>query len=296
MRMTSALTFAFLLTVAVHPAGAVSYSYDKLNRLTGVTYDDGSSISYQYDATGNITSENRSVSPTQSIDGACGSANGASFGSPPGANLCSAGSASLVVGSGPWQWLCRGGNGGGSSHCSAAVSLSPHTLAISLAGSGSGTVNATAPPGLQAACSSNCSATVPHGAAVTLVASEAGGSTFTGWTSCDSVAGKICDLIMNSDRNPMLTFTMQQNLRIGATYYGTLQAAFSAVANGQTVQARNLLLPSSGSAVFSRSGVRALLKGGYGDGFGSTASGLSIFDGTLRIRGGTLVVERFAVR
>jgi YD repeat-containing protein len=35
---------------------AASYEYDQLNRLTSVSYDDGSSVSYTYDSAGNILS------------------------------------------------------------------------------------------------------------------------------------------------------------------------------------------------------------------------------------------------
>jgi YD repeat-containing protein len=35
------------------PADAIDYAYDELNRLTSVTYDDGTTIAYSYDAAGN---------------------------------------------------------------------------------------------------------------------------------------------------------------------------------------------------------------------------------------------------
>jgi len=36
-------------------AGADSYTYDLLGRLTGVTYSNGSTVTYAYDAAGNRT-------------------------------------------------------------------------------------------------------------------------------------------------------------------------------------------------------------------------------------------------
>jgi YD repeat-containing protein len=42
-------------TSAVSTTGSATYEYDALGRLTRVTYDDGSSISYGYDAAGNRT-------------------------------------------------------------------------------------------------------------------------------------------------------------------------------------------------------------------------------------------------
>ncbi len=38
-------------------AAATLYSYDTLNRLTHVTYSDGTTITYTYDATGNRLSQ-----------------------------------------------------------------------------------------------------------------------------------------------------------------------------------------------------------------------------------------------
>ncbi|MGE5416831.1 MAG: Ig-like domain-containing protein [Acidobacteriota bacterium] len=46
----------FLALLLVLPAAADIYTYDDLNRLTSVTYDDGSKITYTYDAAGNILS------------------------------------------------------------------------------------------------------------------------------------------------------------------------------------------------------------------------------------------------
>src|SRR5208337_2610859 len=58
---------------------------------------------------------------TNIINGACGPANGVAVGSAPTANLCSAGTASTVTGSGPWSWPCIGSNGGTTANCSAPL-------------------------------------------------------------------------------------------------------------------------------------------------------------------------------
>src|ERR1700752_1086560 len=44
------------------------------------------------------------------INGTCGSANGVAVNSAPTSGLCSAGTASSVSGSGPWDWSCAGSN------------------------------------------------------------------------------------------------------------------------------------------------------------------------------------------
>ena len=58
------------------------------------------------------------------VNGECGSASGSSFTAAPVANLCTAGSATTVSGSGPWTWSCAGSNGGSTASCSATLSSS----------------------------------------------------------------------------------------------------------------------------------------------------------------------------
>ena len=54
-----------------------------------------------------------------SVNGECGTANGSSDATDPTTNLCSAGTASAVMGTGPWSWSCEGSNGGSTAQCSA---------------------------------------------------------------------------------------------------------------------------------------------------------------------------------
>lgn len=49
------LTFVLLFSTTTI-VSAASYTYDELNRLTKVTYEDGAIVSYTYDAAGNILS------------------------------------------------------------------------------------------------------------------------------------------------------------------------------------------------------------------------------------------------
>jgi hypothetical protein len=55
------------------------------------------------------------------VDGSCGSSNGVAVSSAPTINLCSAGTASAVTGSGPWNWSCAGRCGGTTASCLAPV-------------------------------------------------------------------------------------------------------------------------------------------------------------------------------
>jgi 2',3'-cyclic-nucleotide 2'-phosphodiesterase (5'-nucleotidase family) len=62
-------------------------------------------------------------------NGACGTANGQTFSTAPSTNLCSAGNASAVTGTGPWAWTCASTNGGTTASCSANKSTGgPFTI------------------------------------------------------------------------------------------------------------------------------------------------------------------------
>jgi hypothetical protein len=63
--------------------------------------------------------------PGFDINGICGSSNGLSFATAPIGSLCTNGSTSGVVGSGPWDWTCNGSEGGNTDHCSATKSSYP---------------------------------------------------------------------------------------------------------------------------------------------------------------------------
>ncbi|MBR0346643.1 MAG: ExeM/NucH family extracellular endonuclease, partial [Rudaea sp.] len=54
------------------------------------------------------------------VNGACGTDNGQTLTVAP-TNLCSAGTASVVTGNGPWSWTCSGSNGGSNASCSASI-------------------------------------------------------------------------------------------------------------------------------------------------------------------------------
>jgi len=54
------------------------------------------------------------------VNGVCGSDNGQTLVSTP-TNLCSAGAASAVNGTGPWSWSCNGSNGGTTASCAATA-------------------------------------------------------------------------------------------------------------------------------------------------------------------------------
>jgi len=75
------------------------------------------------------------------------------------------------------------------------------TLTVNFAGTGSGTVTSS-PSGLS--CATTCSAHFTSGT-VTLTATP-NGSTFGGWSGCDSISGQACTVDLTSDRTVTATF------------------------------------------------------------------------------------------
>jgi hypothetical protein len=66
----------------------------------------------------------------QSVNGFCGTANGAPISKPPTTNLCGTGAASTVTGNGPWDWQCTGANGGTAASCQAPVGGTPSPVLV----------------------------------------------------------------------------------------------------------------------------------------------------------------------
>ncbi|GMU74026.1 MAG: hypothetical protein AMXMBFR44_2250 [Candidatus Campbellbacteria bacterium] len=103
------------------------------------------------------------------------------------------------------------------------VSASSFTLTVAKAGTGSGTVT-SAPAGIS--CGSDCSQGYSSGTSVTLTATPATGSTFTGWSGACSGTGS-CVVSMTQNRSVTATFNT------GASVTATISASPSPVTYGQ---------------------------------------------------------------
>jgi hypothetical protein len=66
-----------------------------------------------------LTPSTSGSTPPVAVNGSCGASNKESLTSAPTANLCTAGAASTVSGSGPWSWSCAGASGGSTATCTA---------------------------------------------------------------------------------------------------------------------------------------------------------------------------------
>jgi len=85
----------------------------------------------------------------------------------------------------------------------AAQFTARHTLTVVPTGGGSGSVTSS-PAGIN--CGADCNEVYTEGQMVTLTPSAAQGSTFAGWSGCDSVTGNVCSVTMTADRTVHPTF------------------------------------------------------------------------------------------
>jgi N-acetylneuraminic acid mutarotase len=226
------------------------------------------------------------------VSGSCGSSNGAALAFLPATGLCAIGSASSVTGSGPWSWSCLGSSGGTTANCSATKAT--QTLNLTVSGTGSGTV-VSSPAGLAA----NVSSTVSFGTGTTLAlhASAAEFSLCSAWQGDCTVNGVgDCVVTMDTARNVGVVFTkdLAHMTRIGdsSVYYPTLQTAYDNAPAGGTVKARGA--PFTENLATGQEKAVTFI-GGYNSGYTSNAN-VTVLNGTLKIKKGTLRVDRLVVR
>jgi len=80
-----------------------------------------------------------------------------------------------------------------------------YTLTVTKGGSGSGTVTSV-PAGIN--CGATCGASFDSGTIVTLTASPASGSQFSGWTGCPAVSGNQCTVTLSSAASVTANFAL----------------------------------------------------------------------------------------
>ena len=158
------------------------------------------------------------------VNGVCGSADGQTFTSAPTANLCSAGTASDVTGSGPWNWTCIGLYGGGTASCSA--SITSFAISTSVTDGTGGTITSS-------------TSMVPYGGSVTFTITPDTGYTLNGLT--DNGAS------VNAVEDPSGTFTYSINNvtadhTVIATFAVAAASAVPALSNWGIIFTAGLLL------------------------------------------------------
>jgi hypothetical protein len=102
-----------------------------------------------------------------------------------------------------------------------SAATSAHTLTVSLAGAGSGSV-----AGSGISCPGKCSQTYPSGSRVSVTATPAAGSTFSGWSGACTGAGT-CNVTMSADQSVSANFS---NVRSPCDAVGRQRLAMSSPA------------------------------------------------------------------
>ena len=100
----------------------------------------------------------------------------------------------------------------------ATFNVQMHTLTVTKAGTGMGTVTSS-PAGIN--CGTACSTNYAHGTTVTLTAAAAIGSMFTGWSGACSGAGSTCQVTMDAAKTVTATFSQIYFLTVTKTGTGS---------------------------------------------------------------------------
>jgi uncharacterized repeat protein (TIGR01451 family) len=134
----------------------------------------------------NLVNNAATTSTVLAVNGVCGTSHGGIFTSAPADNLCSAGSPTPLLGSGPWSWSCAGLSGGTTAECSA--DMQTHTLTYSA--DANGTISGSSPQ------------TVAHGSGGTAVTAVPNSSySFAQWNDGSTVNPR-------TDRNVVADITV----------------------------------------------------------------------------------------
>ncbi len=165
------------------------------------------------------------------------------------------------------------------------------TLTVTVAGSGSGNVNSD-PAGI-ACTTGTCTAQFTNNSSVTLMATPGATSLFSGWSGACSNASGDCVVTMSSDKAVTATFNTMPPVRIAGTtpaYYSSLEAAYTAAAEGNIIQAEAIAFIES---LTLNRGIDFTLKGGFDNSF-STQSGSTTLQG-LTIQNGSVTTDRVTI-
>lgn len=326
-RMAFVLVLAWLLGLpAAADAANATYQYDRLSRLTSVTYDNGMSIGYSYDATGNMTRIARGAGgadvippvvtafglPAEStslivpvssfsatdqlgVTGYCimpvDSSTGCSWSAAAPTSYTFA--PDTANGSHTLYAFARDAAGNSSVSFAAAtqLTLTQYQLSVAILGLYGGGGSVTSSPTGIACTSDTCNALFDGGTAVTLLPAPDSASFFSVWSGDCSGTGT-CTVSMTVDHTATATFSLIPRARVGVIPYGTLTSAYAAVSDGGVLETQALTFIEN--LVFDRS-VAFTLKGGYAADYLSRP-GFATLDGVLTIGSGTATVDRLIIK
>jgi hypothetical protein len=145
-------------------------------------------------------------------------------------------------------FLCiaeRGRNNGSSWKATHSTRVDPmFTLAVTKTGAGTGAVSDNGNNLDNFRCGNTCSASLPTGTHVSIVADPDSGSVFAGWGQACSSSGLAneCDLTMNANQNATATFDK------GPNFFLSADASILTVARGGSVTTNITIIPEAGPA------------------------------------------------
>jgi hypothetical protein len=164
--------------------------------------------------------------------------------------------------------------------CTATFDIAQYYLITSVSPSGGGSINPD--------CSGGC--WYDSGTPVVLTASENSGYFFDYWTNCDLPFNNTCIETMDADETVTANFQpCLQPVRIAGAppvYYSTLQLAYNAAIEGDTIQTRMSVFPDDLTADRN---ISVTLEGGYNCNY-SSVTGTTIFNGFMTVSDGLVTI------
>jgi hypothetical protein len=142
-------------------------------------------------------------------------------------------------------------------------------------------------------CSAGC--WYDSGTIVILTATENTGYGFDYWTGCDSAAGNVCTMTMDTDENVTATFLVcpdpVKNTRI-PVYYTSLQEAYDDpdTVDGDTIQSQALEFTEN-LDIDDLSDKSVTFIGGYDCNYNEPPAGTTILNGDMTISNGTTIID-----
>ena len=166
-----------------------------------------------------------------------------------------------------------------------------YTLTVSKSGSGSGTITSS-PAGIS--CGSDCTETYTNGTSVTLTAAPDAGSTFTGWSGGGCSGTGNCVITMSADAGATAVFDSSSSLpvKIGSTYYSTLQAAYNDAGNGDTIKAQAVVFTEN---LNINRNISITIEGGYNNDY-TVVIGMTSLQGQMTVSNGTVTAKDFVLK
>jgi len=162
------------------------------------------------------------------------------------------------------------------------------TLTVTLAGTGSGTVNSV--PSGAIACPGDCSEVYTSGAQVTLTATPAAMATFAGWSGGSCSGTGDCVFTIAADSSVIATFNPSPLVMLpGPVFYATIQDAYSAAAADAVLKVRNQTF--SENLVFN--GANVTFDGGYDATW--AAGGYTTIHGDVTVTTGGVTVNKMTI-